>query len=99
MTKRALGAGALAAGRRAGAGAGALEAAADATRGALPAALATAGRGAGAGAARGAAAGARAATAPTLNTDTTSASRCAWSRIEAAAAVDSSTSAAFCCVI
>ena len=48
-----------------------------ATRAAPAAALATAGRGAGAGAARGAAAGARAATAPTLNTDTTSASRCA----------------------
>ena len=37
--------------------------------------------------------------APTLNTATTCDRRCAWSRMAVAAALDSSTSAAFCCVI
>ena len=53
-------------------------------------------RGAGAAAGRGAGAALRALVAPTLNTATTSARRCAWSRMEAAAAVVSSTSAAVC---
>ena len=80
---------------------GALAAAFLAVAGLLPSVAwaAGAGRGAGAGAALGAAADALVVTAPTLNTDTTCARCCAWSRIEAAAAVDSSTSAAFCCVI
>src|SRR3990167_7920637 len=53
-----------------------------------------------AGAGRGACTrGAAEATAPTLNTAITSVRWCTWSRSEVAAAVDSSTSAAFSCVI